>query len=223
MDIEEVFTKPGGYFLTPADKITLALAEIRALVFDWDGVFNDGKKTGETGSSFSEIDSMGINLLRFSWWLRSGKIPRTFVVTGMNNQTAIEFSRREHFDGIFLNYRDKAEALDKICEKLNITPVKIAFFFDDVIDAGAAKICGLSFCVDNKADPLFIDFLKRKKIGDYISASTGNDHAIREICSLLIGLTGNLDQVVELRMRYKGEYKEYLDRRNLTDTEVIIL
>ena len=141
----------------------------------------------------------------------------------MNNQTSIEFSRREHFDGIFLNYRDKAEALDKICEKLNITPVKIAFFFDDVIDAGAAKICGLSFCVDNKADPLFIDFLKRKKIGDYISASTGNDHAIREICSLLIGLTGNLDQVVELRMRYKGEYKEYLDRRNLTDTEVIIL
>jgi 3-deoxy-D-manno-octulosonate 8-phosphate phosphatase (KDO 8-P phosphatase) len=223
MDIGEVFTKTGGYFLTPADQITQALTEIRALAFDWDGVFNDGMKTGESGSPFSEIDSMGINLLRFSWWLKFEKIPRTFVVTGMNNHTAIAFSRREHFDGIFLNYKDKSEALNKICEKLNITPGNIAFFFDDVIDVGAAKNCGLSFCVNNKSDPLFIDFLKRRKIGDYITASKGNDHAIREICTLLIGLTGNYDQVVDLRMRFKGEYKEYLDRRNLTDTEVVLL
>jgi 3-deoxy-D-manno-octulosonate 8-phosphate phosphatase (KDO 8-P phosphatase) len=223
MDIEEVFTKPGGYFLTPADRITLTLKEIQALVFDWDGVFNDGMKTGDLGSPFSEVDSMGINLLRFSWWLKYGKIPRTFIVTGMNNRTAIDFSRREHFDGIFLNYRDKSEALNKICEKLNLVPGNIAFFFDDVIDLGAAKVCGLSFCINNKADPLFIDFIKREKIGDYITASTGNTNAIREICSLLIGLTGNFDQVVDLRMKFKGEYKKYLDLRNLTDTEVVIL
>ena len=32
---------------------------IRALVFDWDGVFNDGWKDAQGGSPFSEVDSMG--------------------------------------------------------------------------------------------------------------------------------------------------------------------
>lgn len=223
MDIGVVYSKAGGYFLTPASRILHSLKVIEALVFDWDGVFNNGMKTGDSGSQFSEIDSMGINLLRFSHWLKYGTMLHTFIITGMNNHTAIEFSQREHFDGIYLNCKNKTEVLKRICEKISITSEKIALLFDDVIDLGAAQMCGLSFCVDNRSDPLLTDFLKRRKIGNYITAFSGNDHAIREICGLLIGLNGNYDLVVDLRIKYEGEYREYLDRRNLADTDIAFL
>ena len=118
MALEQKFVKLGGTFLTPAKRINSSLADIKAFVFDWDGVFNDGRKTSETDSTFSEIDSMGINLLRFDYWLRNRQIPRIFIITGMKNQAATEFSKREHFDGIFLNVKNKREALGKYLGQL---------------------------------------------------------------------------------------------------------
>ena len=100
-------------------------------------------------------------------------------------------------------------------------------FFDSIRALNYPIIIEDFITFQNEYRSLFIDehvyFIKRKEIGDYITASTGNTNAIREICSLLIGLTGNFDQVVDLRMKFKGEYKEYLDLRNVTDTEVVIL
>jgi 3-deoxy-D-manno-octulosonate 8-phosphate phosphatase (KDO 8-P phosphatase) len=223
MDVEKTFSKLGGYFLTTTEEIIKLLSGIRVFVFDWDGVFNNGMKTGQSGSLFSEIDSMGINLLRLSFWLKNGNIPSVFIITGMQNHTAVEFSRREHFDGIFVNCKDKKTALDKISEKLNISTREIAFTFDDVIDLGAAINSGLSFFVDNKSDPLLADLIKDRRIGNYITAFSGNDHAIREICTMLISLAGNYDQVVDARIKFKGQYSDYLEKRSKIETEVLYL
>ena len=106
-----------------------SLQSIKAFVFDWDGVFNDGRKSSDSDSTFTEIDSMGINLLRFDYWLRKKKIPMIFIVTGMKNNSAIEFSKREHFDGIFLNIKNKREALESICSQLWNDSQRNCFYF----------------------------------------------------------------------------------------------
>jgi 3-deoxy-D-manno-octulosonate 8-phosphate phosphatase (KDO 8-P phosphatase) len=221
MDLEKIFTEPGGAFLTPVKMLTASLPAIKAFVFDWDGVFNNGAKTGDAGSPFSEIDSMGINLLRFSYWSKSGLIPNIFIITGMNNQIAIEFSKREHFDGIFMNLKNKKLALNSICDSFKLSPDEIAYIFDDVIDIEAAKMCRLSFFVNNKSNPLLLNYIRQNKISNYISSFSGEDHAVREICELLTGLNGNYDQIVEIRTGFTAEYENYLNIRNGINTKAV--
>jgi 3-deoxy-D-manno-octulosonate 8-phosphate phosphatase (KDO 8-P phosphatase) len=222
MDIEQVFTGLGGTFLTPAVKIGASLDNIRAFVFDWDGVFNNGMKSGDAGSPFSEIDSMGINLLRFSYWLKHGRMALLYIITGMNNRSAVEFSGREHFDGIFMNLKNKRVAIESICDMAKITPDSILFLFDDVIDIDAARMCGLSFFVRRRSNPLLVNYIEQNKICSYISASSGATHAVREICELLTALNGNFDLTVEKRITFMGEYEHFLAARNeiVTKTEV---
>lgn len=221
MALEQQFVKLGGTFLTPAKEINSFLVNIKAFVFDWDGVFNDGRKTNDTDSTFSEIDSMGINLLRFDYWLRNNRLPRIFIITGMKNQSAIEFSKREHFDGIFLNIKNKTEALESIYSNYNVVAKEIAFIFDDVLDIEVARTSGLSFFVGRKSNPLLTDYIKRNKICNYISAFSGENHAIREICELLIGLSGDYNRALELRIQYNGEYEEYLNKRNSINIDIV--
>lgn len=218
MDLEELFSKLGGTFITPASEIISHLPDIKAIIFDWDGVFNNGLKTGETGSPFSEIDSMGINLLRFSWWLKTDQVLPSFIITGMNNQTALTFARREHFNGIFMNQKNKRLALSSICDLLKIKPSEAAFVFDDVIDIELATLCGLSFFVNRNANPLLTGYIKKHKIASYITAFSGGNHAVREISELLTALNGNFDRTVEMRSTFTPEYENYLGTRGKIDT-----
>jgi 3-deoxy-D-manno-octulosonate 8-phosphate phosphatase (KDO 8-P phosphatase) len=211
----------GGTFLTPAVQIKASLAKIKAFVFDWDGVFNDGRKTYNSDSSFSEVDSMGINLLRFDYWLRNRKPPLVFIITGMKNQTAQEFARREHFDGIFQNIKNKRESLENICTSYKIVTQEIAFIFDDVLDIEVAKLSGLSFCIGRKSNPLLTDYIKQNRICNYLSAFSGEDHAVREICELMMDLAGDYKQAVERRIQFKGEYEEFLSQRNVINTNIV--
>ena len=222
MDLESLFKKLGGQFIAPASHILDKLTGTRVFILDWDGVFNNGIKTGEAGSSFSEIDSMGINMVRFSNYLKSERIPLFFIITGVNNQSALDFSKREHFDGIFMNLKNKRSGLDSICENFKVTPGEAAFFFDDIVDIEVARKCGLSFFIDNKSNPLLLDYIKVNKVASYISGSSAGNHAVREICELLIGLNGNYDLVVEKRSRFTTEYEEYLRKRNEIVTKSVV-
>jgi 3-deoxy-D-manno-octulosonate 8-phosphate phosphatase (KDO 8-P phosphatase) len=221
MDIEQEFVKLGGIFLTPAKQISSSLAKTKTFIFDWDGVFNDGRKSNNSDSNFSEIDSMGLNLLRFDYWLRKKRFPLVFIITGMNNQSAIEFSKREHFDGIFLNVKNKREAFESVCTNSKISTRETAFIFDDILDLEVAKLSRLSFFVGRKSNPLLTEYIKQNRICNYISGFSGEDHAVREICELVIGLSGDYNRALELRIQFNGEYKEYLDKRNSIITKIL--
>ena len=89
----EKFTAAGGNFVTPVEELIQKLAECRAVVFDWDGVFNAGRKGHTSSSGFAEVDSMGTNMLRYGLWRRQGELPYTAIITGENNESAIGFAQ----------------------------------------------------------------------------------------------------------------------------------
>ncbi|HVN57148.1 MAG TPA: hypothetical protein VMT63_02520 [Bacteroidales bacterium] len=222
MDIEQIFSGIGGTFLSSREEMEKAVLNTKAFIFDWDGVFNNGMKNGDAGSPFSEVDSMGINLMRFSFWLRTGTIPYCYIITGMTNQTAISFAKREHFDGIVMNLKKKKLALDAICRIRAISPREVAFVYDDVIDLETAKETGLSFYVSRSSNPLLNSFVKDNAICDYITASPGGNHALREITELVTGLSGNYRQTMESRIVFSKDYEEYLKAREkiITDSDI---
>ncbi len=121
-DVAKIFASKGGEFVTPPSLFLEKLLKIKAFLFDWDGVFNDGAKNGDQGSVFSETDAMGTNLLRFSWWLQSKKVPLTGIITGENNPASHKLAMREHFDDIFLQAKNKGFAFDHFLKKHSLKP-----------------------------------------------------------------------------------------------------
>jgi len=220
MDLQQKFERIDGHFLSSIDEISNKLKEIHCFIFDWDGVFNDGVKRDKDGSPFSEPDSMGINMLRFSYWLIHKKLPFTAIITGENNITAVNFAERENFDAVLLNSKNKGDALTELTKEYGSSADQCVFIFDDILDLHAAEICHLSFCVRREASPLFNDYIVKNDMCDYISGHAGGENAIREITELLIGLNGNYDQTIEKRIKYAGEYEKYISMRKAVKTQV---
>jgi len=213
-DIKQSFESIGGEFISPLSVFTERLPKIKAFIFDWDGVFNSGFKQNDTGSPFSEPSSMGINMLRFSGFLKDGEAPLIFIITGENNLPAIKLANREHFAGVYLSVRNKLSALTHIKKEFNIAPHEMAFSFDDILDLGLAKEVALRFQVCRMANPLMDEFIKANEIADYRTAAAGVDHAVREICELIIGFNKNYDQTISERMNFSDTYQQYLIIRN---------
>jgi 3-deoxy-D-manno-octulosonate 8-phosphate phosphatase (KDO 8-P phosphatase) len=219
-NIERLYQEIGGTFVSSVQSVSNRLSGIKAFIFDWDGVFNDGSKTANGGSKFSEVDSMGTNLLRYSSFLRNGNIPVSAIISGERNETAFYFSKRECFHyNFFKAATNKIDALNFICEKENIKPEQICYFFDDVLDLGIAEVCGLRILINQQANPLFVKYCIENNSVDYVSANRGGNFAVRETTELLIALNTNYDKVITGRKKAAPEYQVYLNHRRAIHTK----
>jgi len=215
-----LFERAGGEFISSPSFIQEKLKNIKAFIFDWDGVFNNGQKSDGSSSSYTEADSMGTNLLRFGHWLKnSEKLPITAIITGENNKTAIKLAKREHFNNIYYKIPNKAIALEHITKLYGIDKSEVAFCFDDVIDLPIAKQCGLRFMVRRNASVKFKQYIIKNNYCDYITAQEGRNNAIREISELILSLNNVFDEVIEERTNFSETYQRYLKQRNSINTE----
>ena len=215
--VAEKFTALGGRFITPPTEIAGRLKTIKAYVFDWDGVFNSAEKSSSKGSTFNEVDSMSVNLLRFAHYLRTGTMPVTLVISGEKNETAFFYSERENFRYSFYKIPHKREALDFLCASENLDPKEVCYFFDDVLDVPIAARCGLRLQVNQRSNPLFLDYCVSRGLTDYLSSARGGDFAIREMVEMLLGVSGQFDQVIDARVNNAPEYQRYIsERRRVT-------
>lgn len=221
--LETLYTELGGRFISTPSNISDRLKNIRAFVFDWDGVFNNGQKMSTGGSAFTEVDSMGTNLLRFSHFLKHGQMPLCTLISGEKNETAFYFSEREGFAYSYFKVAHKKEALLALCAKENILPDQIAYFFDDVLDLPIAELCGLRVLIDQKINPLFLEYCIKNQLVDYATSVPGGQNAVREATELLIGLNGNYDAVLSNRVANSEQYQNYIAQRRKIKPEFFTL
>ena len=211
--ITELYTKAGGEFISSPVLLSEKLRKVKALIFDWDGVFHGGaKKDGH--SSFSEVDSMGVNMLRFGYYLHHGSIPITAIITGENNLTAFHFAEREHLDAVFYRIKSKDKALDFIMEKHGLKKEEILFVFDDILDLSAARESGVRFLISRISNPMFRAYCKENLLADYASANDGSHHGVREITELSLSLMNLFEATLENRVAFSKDYSAYWSSRN---------
>lgn len=215
-DLQGLFSEAGTRFISTPAAIGEKLATVNTFLFDWDGVFNDGTKGHEVTSHFTEADSMGVNMLRFSHWLKHGTLPYCAIITGRQNKSALHFAQREHFHAVYMGYTHKQEALDEG----RITAANAAFFFDDILDLSIAQQSALRILIGRPQSPLFEQSVVQKGWCDAITGATAGQHAVREACELLIGLTGNWEELLSSRVAFNEEYREYLNARNAVKTAI---
>jgi 3-deoxy-D-manno-octulosonate 8-phosphate phosphatase (KDO 8-P phosphatase) len=211
-DIEKILIGFGEFQVDYQDFL-LKLKKIKAVLFDWDGVFNTGVKTDQAGSPFSEVDSMGINLMRFGYWLQNEQIPICGIITGENNHGAFYLAKREHFQSVYFKFKNKLQAFNHFLLQNHLESDQVAYVYDDVLDLAIAQECGLGFLVRRAASPLLQDFIKTNGLCDYITSNSSHDHAVREICELILGASGMFTRVVEERVAFGELYNSYLTER----------
>jgi 3-deoxy-D-manno-octulosonate 8-phosphate phosphatase (KDO 8-P phosphatase) len=216
MDIANLFTSIGGAFQVPFDTFSSKLNGIRAFIFDWDGVFNDGTKDHEGSSNFNEVDAMGTNLLRFSRWMDRGELPIVAVMSGERNTLSFQLTTREHFHQGYFRVKDKMQAFRHFAALHKLDAKEIAFVFDDVLDLALAEEAGLRIMVQHAGAPLFKKFVLDRQLADYVTSPSR--WAVREACELMIGTTGNFEDVVADRSQFTDRYKQYLATRQAVET-----
>jgi len=221
--VEKAYGQIDGRFINTSAEIKQRLSVIKAFIFDWDGVFNSGEKSSAAGSTFSEVDSMGVNLLRFSYFLKHGHLPVTLIISGESNDTAFYYSRREGFTYSFSKVAHKIKALEFLCKKENIEPSQVAYFFDDVLDIPIAEVCGLRMQVNQGTNPLFVNYCIDNNMVDYLTSAPGGRFAVREAAELLIGLNGNFNEVIKARTSNSESYQNYIALRRQVVPEFFTL
>ncbi|MBS1582114.1 MAG: phosphatase [Bacteroidetes bacterium] len=219
MDLQ-AFTALGTRFLRPQNELVRRASGIRAVLFDWDGVFNDGWKDLEGGSPFSEVGSLGVNMLRFALWLKDGALPTAAVITGQHNGHAERFVQRERFHGLYMGFINKPDAFEHFLRTYELVPEQVAFFFDDAIDLPVARRCGLRVMIGRSSGPLFTEHVIARGDADIITAHSGGANGLREATELVIGLLGRVAEVIDHRAAYTDTYQRYLQERNATTLDV---
>ena len=209
----------GKFFIEP-EALAERLHRIKAFVFDWDGVFNNGSKDEHGSSPFNEVDAMGTNLLRFNHHLRNHSQAITAIITGEHNKAAIAFAKREHFHAVYCGIKYKATALAHLNAAYGILDGEVAFVFDDVLDFSIAANCGLRIMVNRACNPLMIGWAGDQGYIDYLTAADGAHHALREASELLTGISGHYSDTISNRAEFTDRYQEYLRQRNETDPQL---
>lgn len=221
MDPLKAFADLGSRFLRPPHELSRRIAEVRALLFDWDGVFNDGVKDAEGSSPFSEVDSMGVNLLRFALWRQRKVLPVCAIITGQHNRQAVGFAERERFDGVYTGFTHKPEAFDAFLAEHQLDPRHVAFFFDDVLDLPVARRCGLRVLLRRRSSPVLENFIVARNDADLLTHHSGGYHGLREACELLLAIGGRPEEVFEHRVLHDTVYQTYLAEKNAVATTVV--
>lgn len=211
--LTQLFTEIGGQFITPEAELIEKLKHVKAFVFDWDGVFTNAGKDHKLDSCFSEADSMGTNLLRFSYYLNNKHLPITAIISGEKNTAAFTFVDRERIHYSFSKFANKLEATKHLCGLHDLKPNQICFVFDDVLDLSLAEICGVRIFIPRKSNPLLNEYVIKNKLVDYTTGATSGEHAVREAAELLIGLNGNFDETITNRKHFSSDYGDYLAQR----------
>ena len=207
-----------GLFISSPEEVLHRFEKIKAVVFDWDGVFNGGYKDAEGSSPFSEVDAMGTNLLRFNFHLRNERQLITAIISGEHNKAAQALAQREHFHAVYNGFKHKVFALEHFCEEHKIHESEVVFVFDDVLDFSMAERCGLRVMVNRASNPMLVQWAQKNSLIDYLTAADGMHHAVRETVELLTAISGLYDETIGNRAAYSTRYQRYLSERNETFT-----
>ena len=217
----KVFTTNGLRTTAPETELLRRLARTKAVLFDWDGVFNDGFKDADGGSPFSEVGSMGVNLLRFALWMRNGHLPKAAVITGQHNPYAERFAQRERLHGVFMGFTNKPEAFDAFLAKHGLQADEVAFFFDDVLDLPVAARCGLRIMIGSPVTAWLVEQVIARAEVDIVTSNSGGSNGLREATDAVMALLGVGRDVLAHRAGYTETYQRYLGERQAVEPVIV--
>lgn len=158
---------------------------IKAVVFDVDGVMTDGSLTfdenGVEYKTFNAKDGQGVIMMN-----RSGFV--TAIITARENGTVRYRFKNLGMTKLYEGCKNKIAALNDFMKEFNLNPEQIAYMGDDLPDICVLKTVGLPSCPNDAVDEV-------KKYATYISSKNGGRGAVRELCDFILKASGKYEEI----------------------------
>lgn len=156
---------------------------IKLLVLDVDGVMTNGGLTigddGQEYKTFHAHDGLGMKLLKASG-------VEMAIITGRTSNVVKQRAESTGVAHFYQGAEDKLAAFNDLVSKCGLQANQCAFMGDDVVDLPPMLKCGLALAVpDSPAIVL--------KYAHYITAKSGGQGAVREICELIMQAQGTFN------------------------------
>jgi 3-deoxy-D-manno-octulosonate 8-phosphate phosphatase (KDO 8-P phosphatase) len=169
--------------VTPAERA----ANIKAVVFDVDGVLTDGGlwygPTGEALKRFDVKDGHAMVLARLT------QLPVALLTA--RSSPIVEFRAQElKLAKVFQGRREKGPAFEELARELGFAPGELAYMGDDVNDLPALSRAGLSGCPADAVPQV-------REAVHFVSSKSGGHGAAREFIELVLHATGRWEAALE--------------------------
>ena len=149
------------------------LVDIKAMAFDFDGVFTDNRvyvmQTGEEAVVCNRSDGMGISMLR-----KAG-IPLIIISTEKNPVVSVRAAKL-NID-VLQGIENKLLVLSQWVAENQLSIEQVAFIGNDINDVDCLSAAGLGIAVAD-AYPVAVD------AADFVLSKKGGQGAVREIADL---------------------------------------
>jgi 3-deoxy-D-manno-octulosonate 8-phosphate phosphatase (KDO 8-P phosphatase) len=160
--------------------------KIKAIAMDVDGVLTDGGvwwgPNGEEWKRFHFADIMGLSLAR-----KAGMV--LALISGEDSPLVDRMAAKFGLEDVYKGCKDKAGAVRSFAQRRELQLEEICFIGDDVNDAAALSIVGLSACPAD-AQP---SIRKQCKL---IAKNPAGNGAVREIVDRLLA-SGGTDRIAK--------------------------
>lgn len=147
------------------------LKEIKALVFDCDGVFTDGTfflhADGYLARRFNAKDGFALQLA-----LKKGL--HVAIITGGTDEAIRTRFHNLGVTHIFLNARDKATVFNEFSKQYTIKPEEVLYMGDDLPDLPVLNQVGMPCCPHDAV-------MEVKNASQYISNIKGGQGCVRDV------------------------------------------
>jgi 3-deoxy-D-manno-octulosonate 8-phosphate phosphatase (KDO 8-P phosphatase) len=160
--------------------------DIRAAIFDVDGVLTDGtlyiSEAGETLKAFHALDGHGLKLLA-----QAGIPP--IVITGRDSPAVRRRLQDLGVQHAVFGAHDKLAVAEPLLAGLGLSLAQVAVMGDDWPDLPLLVRAGLAVAPSNAHAEV-------KALADHVSTLRGGQGAARECCDLLLWATGHYDRLL---------------------------
>ena len=148
--------------------------DIKAVIFDFDGVFTDNRvivsENGKESVICNRSDGIGLEMLRIL------DMPMTIISTEKN---LVVSSRAKKLKiPVVHGVKNKIRELEKFSKSINIGCEYIAFVGNDINDTECMEKVGFPIAVADAVENI-------KAISSFLLNKKGGDGAVRELCELI--------------------------------------
>ena len=155
---------------------------IKLLAMDFDGIMTDGcvyvNQRGIESVKCSRKDGLGIGLLK------KNNIQAVVVSTEANPVVSARCKKLKiKYWQKVEQAEEKKQILQRLTKQMKLTANQVAYMGDDLNDQAVFKVAGLKITVADGQSIL-------KETADYITKAKGGQHAVREVCELILTAKG---------------------------------
>jgi 3-deoxy-D-manno-octulosonate 8-phosphate phosphatase (KDO 8-P phosphatase) len=161
-------------------------SQIKALIFDIDGVLTDGRITydesGKEIKSFNVKDGLIVSHLR-----KAGII--VGAISGRESGAVSKRASELKLDFCHQGIVDKASVFLKVIEHYDIKKKQVAYIGDDINDLSILGQVGLAACPSDA--PVYL----RKSV-EFVTAAKGGNGVMREVSDLVLAAQGYFEKIL---------------------------